>query len=165
MAMLPLVSVIIPYYNDGKYIHETLESVKNQTYQNVEIILVDDGSTEEDSIRIFDDLKRLGFKTYRQENAGPSVARNNAISHSKGKYVLPVDADDKIDSTYIEKAVIYMEEHEQCGIVYCQAKFFGMRRGLWNLPKYSLKQMLLIIAYLSQHCSESLIGKKSMVMI
>ena len=142
--MLPLVSVIIPYYNDGKYIHETLESIQNQTYQNVEIILVDDGSTEVDSIQIFNDLKRkrLGFKTYRQENAGPSVARNNAISHSKGKYILPVDADDKIDFTYIEKAVKYMEEHEQCGIVYCQAKFFGMRSGRWNLPKYSLKQIL-----------------------
>jgi glycosyltransferase involved in cell wall biosynthesis len=141
--MLPLVSVVIPYYNDGKYIHETLESIQHQTYRNVEIILVDDGSTEKESIRVFDDLKKLGFQTYRQENAGPSAARNLAISHSKGKYILPVDADDKIRPTYIEKAVQYMENHVQCGIVYCKAKFFGARNGLWDLPEYSIKQMLL----------------------
>lgn len=141
--MLPLVSVVIPYYNDGKYIHETLESIQHQTYRNVEIILVDDGSTEKESIRVFDDLKKLGFQTYRQENAGPSAARNLAISHSKGKYILPVDADDKIRPAYIEKAVQYMENHAQCGIVYCKAKFFGARNGLWDLPEYSIKQMLL----------------------
>lgn len=141
--MLPLVSVVIPYYNDGKYIHETLESIQHQTYRNVEIILVDDGSTEKESIRVFDDLKKLGFQTYRQENAGPSAARNLAISHSKGKYILPVDADDKIRPAYIEKAVQYMENHAQCGIVYCKAKFFGARNGLWDLPQYSIKQMLL----------------------
>ena len=143
MAMLPLVSVVIPYYNDGKYIHETLESIQHQTYKNVEIILVDDGSTEKESIRVFDDLKKLGFQTYRQGNAGPSAARNLAISHSKGKYILPVDADDKIRPAYIEKAVHYMESHTQCGIVYCKAEFFGARSGLWNLPKYSIEQMLL----------------------
>lgn len=141
--MLPLVSVVIPYYNDGKYIHETLESIQHQTYKNVEIILVDDGSTEKESIRVFDDLKKLGFQTYRQENAGPSAARNLGISHSRGKYILPVDADDKIRPIYIEKAVHYMESHTQCGIVYCKAEFFGARSGLWNLPKYSIEQMLL----------------------
>lgn len=67
MAMLPLVSVVIPYYNDEKYIHETLESIQHQTYKNVEVILVDDGSTEKESIRIFDDLKKIGFQTYRQK--------------------------------------------------------------------------------------------------
>ena len=143
MAMFPLVSVVIPYYNDGKYIHETLESIQHQTYKNVEIILVDDGSTEKESIRVFDDLKKLGFQTYRQENAGPSAARNLGISHSRGKYILPVDADDKIRPIYIEKAVHYMESHTQCGIVYCKAEFFGARSGLWNLPKYSIEQMLL----------------------
>lgn len=141
--MFPLVSVVIPYYNDGKYIHETLESIQHQTYKNVEIILVDDGSTEKESIRVFDDLKKLGFQTYRQENAGPSAARNLGISHSRGKYILPVDADDKIRPIYIEKAVHYMESHTQCGIVYCKAEFFGARSGLWNLPKYSIEQMLL----------------------
>lgn len=141
--MLPLVSVVIPYYNDGKYIYETLESIQHQTYKNVEIILVDDGSTEKESIRVFDDLKKIGFQTYRQKNAGPSAARNLGISHSRGKYILPVDADDKIRPIYIEKAVHYMESHTQCGIVYCKAEFFGARSGLWNLPKYSIEQMLL----------------------
>lgn len=141
--MLPLVSVVIPYYNDGKYIHETLESIQHQTYKNVEIILVDDGSTEKESIRVFDDLKKIGFQTYRQKNSGPSAARNLGISHSRGKYILPVDADDKIRPIYIEKAVHYMESHTQCGIVYCKAEFFGARSGLWNLPKYSIEQMLL----------------------
>ena len=71
MAMLPLVSVVIPYYNDGKHIHETLESIQHQTYRNVEIILVDDGSTEKESIRVFDDLKKVRISNIQTRKCWP----------------------------------------------------------------------------------------------
>lgn len=138
----PKVSVIIPYFNDGAYISETIASVKAQTYKNIEIILVDDGSTEEDSIRAFDLIAEPDIKKYREKNAGPSAARNLGISYAAGKYILPLDADDIIDVTYIEKAVQYMEAHEDCGIVYCEAEFFGARSGKWELPPFTMRQML-----------------------
>lgn len=139
----PLVSVVIPFFNDGKYIKETLQSVAEQTYPNVEIILVDDGSTDVDSMRAFNELKMDHLEKIREINSGPSVARNTAIQHARGKYILPLDADDKIAPTYIEKAVRYLEAHCDCGIVYCKANFFGAKTGAWELPAYSLRQMLL----------------------
>lgn len=141
--MEPKVSVIIPYFNDGKYIDEAIESVQKQTYTNVEIILVDDGSTDPDSIQKFDAIPtNAKLKKFREDNAGPSVARNFAIVHADGKYILPLDADDKIAPSYIEKAVTVLEQNPECGIVYCQAEFFGKRKGLWDLPEFSLKEML-----------------------
>lgn len=108
--MNPKVSVVIPYYNDKKYIAETLESVSQQTYQNIEIILVDDGSTDEESVRVFDSIQLKDGEKLHEKNAGPSKARNLGISHASGKYILPLDADDKIAPSYIEKAVVVLEK-------------------------------------------------------
>lgn len=141
--MKPKVSVIIPYFNDDKYIDETIASVQQQTYENIEIILIDDGSINAISIQKFDEIQvSEKIKKIREKNAGPSIARNIAIGQANGKYILPLDADDKIAPSYIEKAVAILEQNQRCGIVYCQAKFFGKRTGLWNLPEFSLKEML-----------------------
>ena len=141
--MFSKVSVIIPYYNDGKYIAETLASVEQQTYPAIETILVDDGSTDENSIRVFDTIQIKKGRKLHEENAGPSAARNLGIVLSTGKYILPLDADDKIDPTYIEKAVTILENNPQCGIVYCEAKFFGADSGKWHLPPFTMGRMLL----------------------
>ena len=141
--MVSKVSVIIPYYNDGKYIAETLYSVNQQTYSNIEIILIDDGSDDTESIRIFDEIKLKDGIKLREVNAGPSVARNLGISHANGKYILPLDADDKIAPSYIEKAVEVLEKKPQCGIVYSKAAFFGVDGGRWNLPPFSMGKMLI----------------------
>ena len=115
---IPLVSVIIPYFNDGKYIKESLQSVSEQTYSHIEVILIDDGSTDANSVREFDALKMDCLKKVKEINSGPSVARNLGIQQARGKYILPLDADDKIEPSYIEKAVKYLEKHSDCGIVY-----------------------------------------------
>lgn len=137
------VSVIIPYYNDGKYIAEAVASVEQQTYSDIEIILVNDGSTDAESIRIFDAIQiKKGIKLH-EENAGPSAARNLGIMQANGKYILPLDADDKIAPTYIEKAVAILENNPQCGIVYCEGSFFGTDGGKWHLPPFTMGRMLL----------------------
>lgn len=141
--MNPKVSVVIPYYNDKKYIAETLESVSQQTYQNIEIILVDDGSTDEESVRVFNSIQLKDGEKLHEKNAGPSKARNLGISHASGKYILPLDADDKIAPSYIEKAVVVLEKNPQCGIVYCKGRFFGEVEGKWKLPSFTMGKMLL----------------------
>ena len=90
----PLVSVIIPIYNMEKFIAETIESVMQTTYANFEVILVDDGSTDQsaDIARKYAE-KDDNIKFYAQKNGGAAAARNHAIRKSKGIYILPVDAE------------------------------------------------------------------------
>lgn len=138
-----LVSIVVPVYNAEAYLVETLESILASTYRSIEVILVNDGSSDgSDAI-----CRRYAKKDSRviyleQENAGVVAARNHAIAAARGEYILPVDSDDRIAPTYIEKAVAVMEKDPDMGIVYCQAAYFGNRHGLWELPPYSLEEML-----------------------
>lgn len=99
------VSVIIPCYNAAKYIGDTLLSVKNQTYSEIEIIVVDDGSTDESSTIIKEFGERHELKYIFQCNAGVSAARNTGIIASTGEYIVPLDADDILLPESIEKKV------------------------------------------------------------
>ena len=137
-----LVSVIIPCYNQGEFIEECLISVFSSTHKHIEVIVINDGSTD-NSLEIITSLNtKYNFILFDQINSGPSIARNNGILISKGKYILPLDADDKIGSSYIENAVIQLETSAEIGIVYCKSEFFGEKKGEWKLPKYSFEKIL-----------------------
>ncbi|MDD3436211.1 MAG: glycosyltransferase family A protein [Candidatus Gastranaerophilales bacterium] len=138
--MEPKVSVIIPCYNQGQYLQEAVDSVLASTYENIEIVIVNDGSTEYlDVLEKFSAPKTI---LINHENQGVSVARNNGIKASSGKYILPLDSDDKIHPTYIEKAVKILEENEKIGIVYCRAEYFGAETGEWELKEYKFPNCL-----------------------
>ena len=140
--MNSLVSIIIPCYNQGEYLEECLKSVFLSTYENIEVIVVNDGSTD-DTKYLMDELEqKFTFNAIHQENSGPSKARNTAIKESSGDYILPLDADDKISGDYIGKAVEVLENQKAVGIVYCNAELFGEQSGKWNLPIFSLEKML-----------------------
>lgn len=136
--MKPLVSVIIPIYNAEPYLKETLDSVLCSTYRPIEVVMVDDGSSD-NSLAIAQKYcaEHLECHILSQPNQGVSAARNNAIKHAKGTYILPVDADDKIGSTYIQKAVEILEKHPEVRIVGCRAWMFGDVDKEWILPKFS----------------------------
>ena len=139
----PMVSVVMPCYNDGRYIQESVASVKAQTYPDVELIIIDDGSDDSDTIAALDALaKEANVQVLHAAHVGPSAARNTAIRKARGKYILPLDADDTIDPTYIEKAVKRLESHKDTGVVYCEADLFGAQSGKWDLPAYSFESML-----------------------
>ena len=95
--MKPLVSVIVPLYNAAPYIGEALESIVASTYRPLEVIVMDDGSTD-DSLSVAEAFAKdhPEVRVLSQPNAGASSARNNAIRRSKGTYILPVDADNRI---------------------------------------------------------------------
>ncbi len=140
---MELVSVIMPCYNDGKYIKEAIESVKKQTYPEWELIIIDDGSDDEETVKIIESIENDRITVLHTEHLRPAGARNHGIKHAKGKYILPVDSDDKIDPTYMEKAVKKIESDEKLGVVYCEADLFGEKSGKWDLPAYSFDKMLL----------------------
>lgn len=120
-----MLSVIMPCFNHGKYIQEALDSIKKDQIPYVyEVIIVDDGSTDNDTLLKLDELKTLGYKVIHQQNAGPAAARNKAIENSNGKYILPLDADNMITAEYINTGVAVLEKGEY-QIVYCTPFFFG----------------------------------------
>lgn len=101
-----LISVIIPVYNTGKYLNKCFDSVINQTYKNIEIILINDGSTDNsDSICLEYKNKDSRIVYIKKENEGVSKARNTALDIVKGKYIAFVDSDDFIEEDYIEKMI------------------------------------------------------------
>lgn len=112
MHSLPLVSVIIPLFNAEKYISSTIESVINQTYTEIEVLIIDDGSTDK-SLEIAKKYSNIdNIKVYSQSNKGASVARNFGLRKSRGKYIQFLDADDLISKDKIEKQVLELERTE-----------------------------------------------------
>lgn len=105
---MPKVSIIVPVYNAEKYIGKCLESILNQTYKNIEVIVVNSGSTDksEEIIKQYENIKYI-----EAGNNGVSVARNIGIENLTGEYFCFVDADDYIDENLIEKLSIYMQEN------------------------------------------------------
>lgn len=152
MKQSPLVSVVIPVYNMEEYLAETLDSVLASDYPNFEVIVMDDGS-KDSSLNIAQEFadrdKRI--KVFSQPNAGACAARNHAISIAQGIYILPVDADDRISTTFIRHAVAEIEKDTNIKVVYPRAQFIGDADGEWKLPPFSLnllarKNMIAICA-------------------
>lgn len=138
------VSILMPCYNDGAYLREAFSSIEAQTWKNIEVIVVDDGSDDEMTVQTLHELEAEGrCRLYSQANQGPSAARNRAFSESVGEFILPLDADDCIEPTYIERAIQILRENERIGVCYCRADFIGRETGRWGLPDYSVDQMLI----------------------
>jgi len=138
------ISVIIPCYNDGIYLNDAIESLNAQTFRDFEIIIVDDASSDEETLKILSRLSQDNIKViHLEKNSGLSTARNTGIKIAKGDYILPLDADDKILPTYLEKAKEILDMNKDTGIVYCEAEFFGLKTGKWPLPPYSFPEILV----------------------
>ncbi|MCK5662526.1 MAG: glycosyltransferase family 2 protein, partial [Thiotrichaceae bacterium] len=137
------VSVIIPCFNQGRYVLETLTSVLNQTYPNIEVIIINDGSDDKDTTSILSRVDLGNVQVIHTTNQGLAAARNNGIQEACGDFILPLDADDLIAPGYVKQAVDVFKKNKDVGIVYCRARLFGTVTTKWLLPPYSLKEMLL----------------------
>ena len=145
MSHYPLVSIVIPCYNAAPYLEETLSSCIGIHYPNFEIIVMDDGSSD-DSMSILVKWANRNpekIRVFQQCNQGPSIARNQGIHQAKGKYILPVDGDDRIHPDYIYQAVKELEVDPEIKLVYCEAQKFGSKTGYWKLKPFSLENLAL----------------------
>jgi glycosyltransferase involved in cell wall biosynthesis len=120
-ATPPLVSVVIPCYNSNRYLAETIGSVLAQTYPQIEIIVVDDGSTDE-TARI---ARSYPVHYIYQPNRGVSAARNTGILHCQGEYVLFLDHDDRLLPGAVETGVRLLEEHPECALAVGEHRYIG----------------------------------------
>jgi len=139
----PLVSILMPVYNYGNRINQTLKSIFNQDYTNYEIILVDDGSTNDYikmKLKLLESVEKI--KIIYKENGGPSSARNEAFKHAKGNFILPLDSDDMILPTYIKTCVNILKTDKKISPVYCDTHHIGQTQGIEQRPDWSKERLI-----------------------
>ena len=137
------VSIVVPVYNAGPYIEQCLKSLVEQTLKDIEIILINDGSTD-DSLELCLAYARtdLRIRVVDQENAGACVARNKGIQLAKGEYVLFVDADDFFELDMVYRAYAKATE-TNADIVVFDADVFNMATGQYEAGNWILNKDLL----------------------
>lgn len=138
-----MISIIVPVYNSEKYIDKCLDSILNQTYKDLEIVLVNDGSNDQ-SLKILEKyaLRDTRIKVVNQENKGVAAARNTGLDNATGEYILYVDSDDWIENNMVERMV---ELSANADIVFCGndnavspefvKKIIGITKEIWNKDK------------------------------
>lgn len=140
---IPFVSVVIPCYNHGQYVDEAVQSVLDQTWQNFEIIIVNDGSTEEETLNILKDFTRPKTRIlHLSKNMGLPAARNAGIEEARGKYICCLDADDKLHPTYLEKAIVTMEVNAGLSFVGSWTQVFGNESRVWYSSQFDPHQII-----------------------
>ena len=127
----PLVSVIIPCHNLGKYITEAVESVLHQTIQDFEILIVDDGSTDEQTVEVLKSARWPRTTIHRTENKGLAQARNFLIARARGTYLCALDADDKLDTRFFEKTLEAFARDPGLTFVSTRLQMFGIEDRQW----------------------------------
>ena len=141
-------SVIIPLYNKAPYVEKALESVCRQTYSDYELIVINDGSTDDSCMiaeKYLQGMDGINYRLITQENAGVSAARNNGIAASKGEYVVFLDADDWWEPTFLEKMAQHIEDYPEAGLYASNYMYYkpgktrvavnNIETGYFNYPK------------------------------
>jgi glycosyltransferase involved in cell wall biosynthesis len=128
------VSIVTPYFNTEAFFVETFVSLQAQTLQNWEWVIVDDGSSDDESVVRLNNLARMDqrIQVIRQENAGPAAARNRSFSATSGRYICLLDSDDMIEPTYLEKCVWFLESNPEFAFCNSYSIVFGDEQYLWT---------------------------------
>lgn len=141
-----LLSIIIPCYNHGNYILDTIASVEAITDKSLyEVIIINDGSTDgvtEDVLREFEKAKPANYTVVFQENQGVCATRNNAIRMARGKYILPLDADNRMYPEYLYKALEVFNADPKVSVVYSNGKLTGNEQGVRYQMDFNMHALL-----------------------
>jgi len=140
--MAPRISIIIPCYNHGHFLRDAIESVAKCPEGLWELIIVNDGSTEGRTLRVFDELRAQGYQIIDQENKGLGAARNTGVAAATSEYILPLDSDNKIRPEYLERGLEILDAKPEVGVVYGDAEYFGEKSGIWKGREFDLSELL-----------------------
>ena len=136
------VSVVIPCFNHGEFLPEAVRSATVVERNDTELIVVDDGSTDERTRQEMDVLSAQGTKVIRQTNKGLAAARNAGILAARGEYLFPLDADDRLRPGWIHDGIRILESNPQVGVVYGDAQCFGTRSDRWTTGPFNRDRLL-----------------------
>lgn len=138
----PLISVVIPCFNQGVFLSETINSVLQSTYQNFEIILVNDGSTDQTTIEVLSSISHEKIRVIHQVNQGVAAARNTGFRAARGAFFLPLDSDDMIAPTMLEETAALLQSHPDIAYAYTDVRYFGDENFISIACEYNLYKML-----------------------
>lgn len=134
MKEAELISVVIPCYNDGSFLPETIEKLREQTYKHIEVIIVNDGSNDPYTISVLNELaKDTTLTILHKENGRMASARNYGVNHAKGNIIVTLDADDYFHSSFFERALTILNSNTKIAVVTCYIKMFGEKSGLFKV--------------------------------
>jgi glycosyltransferase involved in cell wall biosynthesis len=137
------VSIVIPCYNHGAMLREALASVEQVRNANLlEVIIVDDGSSEAETREILSELEEAGYCVVAQPNRGLGAARNTGIQLARGEFILPLDSDNRVRDAYLSEAVSLLKENPSLDVIYADAEYFGDRSGRWQIPEFDLLSLI-----------------------
>jgi glycosyltransferase involved in cell wall biosynthesis len=160
---LPLISVIIPCYNQAIFLREAVESIITQSYPNVEIIVVNDGSPDDTSLivnSLISDYPKYSIRLFEKSNGGLVSARNAGISISKGDYILALDADDKIHPDFLRKCHDLLHDNPDISIAYTDYQHFGDVDLVVNTQEYDFN---IFYSQKCLHTATALYRKKAWI--
>ncbi|MBI5863781.1 MAG: glycosyltransferase [Planctomycetes bacterium] len=129
-----LLSVVIPFFNLGAYVRETIDSILKSAYQPTEIILVNDGSTDRASLEVLAQLEReriAGLQIVHTENSGLAQTRNNGADHARGEFLCFLDADDCVEPDYFTRCIDVLTRHDNVDFVSSWIRYFGETHEIW----------------------------------
>lgn len=127
-----ILSIVVPYFNMGEYIEECIQSITKSLYHSQEIIIVDDGSTDNSSIqKLIEIEEKYAVKVYRKVNEGLSKTRNYGANVATGKYLAFLDADDTVEPSYYPKAIQVLNNYRNIYFIGCWTKYTGSSDGAW----------------------------------
>lgn len=142
----PKVSIIIPFYNLGKYLDEAVNSVLNQTYKNWEILIINDGSTDQNSVDVLEKYSNNEqIKVFNKKNEGLPVARNYGIERAEGEYICCLDADDKYHPDFLKKTLEEIQKDSNLGFVTTWFQPFGEIQGEDKTVQITKNTNLLLV--------------------
>jgi glycosyltransferase involved in cell wall biosynthesis len=136
------LSIVIPCHDDGAFLPEAVESAERSAPESAELVVVNDGSRDERTLAELAALRRAGYRVIDQGNAGLAAARNRGIAASRGRYLLPLDADNRLLPGFAAAAIGVLESDPAVGIVYGDRVEFGERSGRVQVPEFDLDSLL-----------------------
>jgi glycosyltransferase involved in cell wall biosynthesis len=147
----PRLSVVIPCYNQGEYLAESIASVERCVDERCELIIVNDGSTDPRTLQVLELLRSAGYLVVDQDNRGVSVARNKGIELARGIYILPLDADNRLRPQFVARALERLDSDPATGVVYSDRQDFGLRNETVDVPPFD--PGLLLVANFIDACA------------
>ena len=165
---MPQVSIIIPVFNGERFLAQALESALNQTYRDFEIIVVDDGSTDNSKIIVQEFIQKYGDKIRYcyQENQGHAISRNKGIKNARGSYIAFLDADDIWQHDKLKKQISFLESHKDFGLIHCAR--VRIDANDCELPTFPINPKILsgcifypLLLRRAQICTSTVVCRKS----
>lgn len=142
----PKLSIIITCYNLGHYLEEAIASIKDCfLFDDYEIILVNDGSTDKSTIQVLEKIMQQDHTVFvvNQSNMGLAKARNNGIKQAKGKYIIPLDADNKLRPDFIKETIAALDLNDEITVIYGDVQLFGNKDSVWKAKPFDIAEMVL----------------------